>query len=749
MGVLYPLIAWAGLGLTAVPIVLHLVMRQKPRLLEFPALRFVQKRHETNQRRLRLRHLLLLMLRSAAILLLGLALARPSIQPGGKFSGVLGSQEAPVAAALVFDAAPRMEYRQQNETRLGVAQKLGLWLLGQLPRQSDVAVLDTRLGPGTFEIDLLAAEKRIERLEIVPNSQPLTRVVEEALRRLGQSELTRKEIYIFTDLARSAWPNLASPADENAAADGRATLLQKRLSAIPGVRVYLIDVSVEEPTNYALGELRLSGQVLANRGSLRLETELLGIGRPMEGQGSHPSIGSVERTVELRLLDDQGKDQKRSEESYALGQGESQRVDFRIGSLGVGAHQGFLRVVGQDGLAADDVRFFTVEVRPSWRVLLAAPRPAERYSLFVTEALAPTMLRKRGEARFACDVVDLEELSERPLQQYAAVCLLDPGPLEPAVWKKLAEFAEEGHGVGVFLGRNANQRLDSFNAPLAQQLLPGKLLRQARAPEGDLCLAPTSFQHPILSAFRGSRGAIPWDASPVFRYWELDRPAKGVDVVLPFTDGRPALLERPVGDGRVLTMTTPISDDPRDKPWNLLPVSLQADQAWPYLILVNQTASYLVGSSDQRLNYACGQTAVLKLEPGDQHEIYYVFPPHGPGDPDDLTFPLSPDLKRHELTVSSTERVGNYRVRAGGLLSGVDRGFSVNLATRQTQLDRIDEESLTEVLGPECRVARTAEEIQRDISTARVGHQLFPVLILLVALVLAAEHLVANRFYRQ
>ena len=68
-----------GITLAGLPIVLHLVMRQKPRHLEFPALRFLRLRQESNQRRMRLRHLLLLALRVAALCLLALALARPSI----------------------------------------------------------------------------------------------------------------------------------------------------------------------------------------------------------------------------------------------------------------------------------------------------------------------------------------------------------------------------------------------------------------------------------------------------------------------------------------------------------------------------------------------------------------------------------------------------------------------------------------------------------------------------------------------
>jgi hypothetical protein len=46
-------------------------------------------------------------------------------------------------------------------------------------------------------------------------------------------------------------------------------------------------------------------------------------------------------------------------------------------------------------------------------------------------------------------------------------------------------------------------------------------------------------------------------------------------------------------------------------------------------------------------------------------------------------------------------------------------------------------------------VAGSRQEIDRDISTGRVGRELFPTLMLLLAVVLAGELLVANRFYRE
>ena len=710
MTFLHPLLL-AGTALVVLPIVLHLIMRRKPRRLEFPALRFVQSRHEANRRQWRLRHLLLLAMRMAAIALLALALARPSV----KFSGPLGSQEAPVAAVLAFDTSMRMEYRHLNRTRLEAAQEMGLWLLAQLPPESRIAVLDSRLASGAFQVDRGAAQHRLERLETVANAQPMTSVVEEGLRLLGEEkELARKEVYVFTDMARAAWP-------------AEAARLHQRAAQVPNVGAYVVDVGVSEPTDFGLGDVRLSSQVLSSRTPLRISSEI------------HCRGPGADRTVELYLLGSDGQAQKRSEQSVTLASGQSQQVEFHVGGLSVGTHQGYLQIAGQDGLACNDRRYFTVEVKPAWRILITAPQPTGSHGLFLSQALAPTDLRRSGRAAYDCDVIALESLAQQPLGAYAAVCVLDPGPLEPATWKRLADFAADGYGVAVFLGRRA-QPVDAFNQPAAQELLAGKLALQARRPDGELTLAPRDFQHPILAPLRGRAGSIPWDLFPVFRYWQLEEVASGVHVIVPYSDGRPAILERPLGKGRAVTVTTPVSDLPNQDPWNLLPVG----DAWPFLILANELASYLVGSSEQQLNYYAGQTAILQLNPQQQFQSYLLT------GPDQVEFRLTPDPRDDVLRVGATERPGNYRVRAGGTSGGVDRGFSVNLAAEQTDLERITDQELAEIFGPlPCQVARSREQIDRDISEGRVGRELFALLILLVAGVLAVEHVLANRFYRE
>jgi hypothetical protein len=705
-----------GIAAVTVPIMLHLIMRQQPKHFEFPALRFIQQRKEANRRRLKFRHLLLLLLRCAAIVLLAVALARPSIQA----SGILGDQEAPVAAALVFDTSPRMEYRLNNNTRLKEAQKIGLWLLAQLPPDSEAAVLDGQSQGSVFAAEMGAARQRVDRLTVTPAGVPLTTEIEDAFRLLSESDKQRKEVYVFSDLSRGAWP---------------ATLgegWRKRMQDLRDVGIYVVDVGALEPRNFSLGELRLSSQILAKNSPLRVQVEIT-----RSGYGEQ--AGEEERTVELYLLNADRQPVKRSQEVARFGPGDAQTIEFRVAGLDTGVHQGFVKIVGEDNLACDDIRYFTVTTRAAWRVLIAAPeRPAD-YALFLHEAVAPYSLRIKGEAAFDCDVVPLAELATRKLEDYAAVCVLDPTPPVDAIWQKLAAYASGGGGVAIFLGRNAHP-LGAFNTAAAQDVLPGKLVRQWRSGEREIALAPGSLQHPLLAKFRSLESAIPWDAFPIFRHWELGPLAEGAGVVIPYSNTLPALIERPVGRGRVLTMTTPISDSAnRSDTWNILPTG---DEPWPFVMLANETLRYLVGSADARLNYLTGDTVVIPL--GNHREpIISLTTPQG------IQVRQAVDAEQNALVFAATDTAGNYHGGAGGEDGGIELGFSVNLPREVSQLDRLSDAELKQLFEPApFRVARNEREIDRSMSAARVGVELYPYAMLLLALVLAAEQVLANRFYR-
>ena len=109
-----------------------------------------------------------------------------------------------------------------------------------------------------------------------------------------------------------------------------------------------------------------------------------------------------------------------------------QPIDFQASGLEEGTHQGLVRIVGEDSLPVDDARYFTVDVRPPWKVLVVAEKPAQRHAVFLTEALSPATFRRTGQSRFDCDVIsfaDLARPADNRWNDYAAVCLLDPPPL--------------------------------------------------------------------------------------------------------------------------------------------------------------------------------------------------------------------------------------------------------------------------------------------------------------------------------
>ncbi|HSJ26361.1 MAG TPA: BatA domain-containing protein [Longimicrobiales bacterium] len=95
MGLLNPLL----LGLAAaaaVPLLLHLLQRHHGPRIEFPALRYLRRAEKESARRIRVRQLLLMLLRVAAVLLLALAAARPFLRAAGE-------GHAPTAVVIVLD----------------------------------------------------------------------------------------------------------------------------------------------------------------------------------------------------------------------------------------------------------------------------------------------------------------------------------------------------------------------------------------------------------------------------------------------------------------------------------------------------------------------------------------------------------------------------------------------------------------------------------------------------------------------
>jgi len=709
---LSPLLLW-GTALAVAPVILHLIMRRKPVPYAFPALRFLQQRAIANRRRLRVQHLLLLLLRIAAVVLLALALARPVLRG----AGWIPEAEGPVAAAFVFDTAPRMGLREGNQTRLERAAAMAKVLFGKLPSGSQVAVFDTSGTPAAFSL-AVAAEARVDRLSTASPVLSLPGVMAAARRLLEGSDLQRREIYVFTDCSQGAWSESAAQGSD-------------RLTAEESVTTLYCDVSAKAPRNCAIESLDLSGERIASGTSLAVTARISRVGP------------EITRQAAVEVVGDDGRFVRRAAKAVSPGDVRPDMARFDIGGLEPGIHQGRVILDGSDDLPADDVASFTVEVGSPARVIIGAAKPAARTARLMTEALAPVALRKAGTARFTPEPVAIDGLDAADWQTAAGIVLLDPPPLSERDADALANWVSEGHGLVVWLGPAARSG-DAFNSAASRRLFGGDLVRVWRSADARNYLAPASLDHPALAAFRRVGDAIPWQDFPVYRHWEFvpdespEAPNLPVaSVVAAYGNGMPAIVEHRVGHGRVMVVTTPVgfsSSDP--DAWNVLATGFEP---WPFLILANELLLHAIDTAADR-NVVAGQPVVLPLGRRDLPTAI-VHTPEGED------FPVAIDRTRGTATITSTLEPGNYTVRAGGADGGVADGFSVTFDPQATDFRRLTPEQLAGVLGPGHRLARTDEELVRDVNLERVGSELFGWVIVLAALAMAADWAIANRFY--
>ena len=236
----------AGAALVGLPILLHLIMKQEPKRLTFPAFRFLTQKLKTNQRKMRLRHFLLLLLRMLLIALFCLALYQPTL-----LSERLNlSGETPIATVIVIDTSPSMGYTANEKTRFEEGRRRSLELLETLPDKSPIAIVETDDPHTARWLDKSEARKHLEQLDRPRGgNQPVTPAVGEAYRLLSKietdvedAERLPKLVAIFTDRTAASWD--ATRAEE----------IKKFKETLPDPKpAHLVfAVVADHPTNVAL-----------------------------------------------------------------------------------------------------------------------------------------------------------------------------------------------------------------------------------------------------------------------------------------------------------------------------------------------------------------------------------------------------------------------------------------------------------------------------------------------------------------
>ena len=412
--------------------------------------------------------------------------------------------------------------------------------------------------------------------------------------------------------------------------------------------------------------------------------------------------------------------------------------------LPIGVHQGKIEIVGDDPLAIDDTRYFTIEVRPAWKILAIHPTDVNPVNL--VELIDPTTHRELGISTCKCTAIEQSQLSKVNFSDYQAVFFLDPKPIAEAVWVDLRKYVESGGGLGIFLGRNAVGQGgpdSSFLSDNAQQILTGPLVRRwDRRGRQDVFISLENTSHPVFELFREQETDVPWARHWIYVHWEIKPDGRAeslpTQTLLRYGNGMPALINRQIGAGQVFAMTTPITEGASQrKPWN----ELFGPDDWPTPALIYQMSQVAVQSSSQRLNLGIGEPARIANDLKEYADSYLVF------SPDTVDRPPRIESENGFVKFRFTNTPGAYRLK-GNRGGPIVRGFCANMAASETELERVDVDTIDLVLGAEnYQIARERDEIQQNQGTSRSGQEFYPILLLMLLVILAVEQLLSNRFY--
>jgi aerotolerance regulator-like protein len=707
----------AGAALAALPVILHLFMKQTPKRVVFPALRLIRERQKRSHKKLKVKNWLLLLARMALVALMALALARPRL-----FSETsLGDEEVPTAIALVFDTSLSMGYKEQpDKSLLDVAKERAGEVLKKTPDSSQIFVVDSSEPGVPVALSPAAARKRVEGLALHAANRPLNAALGQAYAAVVDCDRPRHEVYVLTDLARSSW-------EPGRPVEG-LDLLKKVKS---GVVTYVLRLTPKDFHDVSIVEAKPSVNVATQ-------------GEAVEIRATLRSRGPASKRVAEFFFDGNVKKGEQPVDLPADGEVE---VKFTTPKLdpAVALHQGRVRVSGApDPLPFDDERFFTFKVQPALKVVIVTDLAID--AEFVRDALAPdpATLPPGTPRPFRVDQVRSPEFAGRAeelLKDAACVFVNNVAELDPSVWGRLGAYVRDGGGLVIGLGDRC--RVDHYANSVVAQLAPATPVKKNAA-------APTTFgkindaTHPLFSRFPEELDAVLAQV-PVSRYWSVT-PHQGARTLLTFADGAPALLERTIPGpkaGHVLLWTTPLArrvDRESDAAWNEFPIF------WGFFHLMTQTVPFLAGISTERLIYEAGEDVVLPIDPGRRFKNYIVQGPDAR--PSDR---LSPPVTHDSLVIVSPQPIGQWSVLAAGDDgSKATLGFSVNPPTSESHFSPLEKRDLDALFGKaKYALADDPQSLERVTQQARIGHEIFPWLMGVILILVTVEGLLANRFYRE
>ena len=538
MGFLAP---WALAGLVAVglPVWLHLLKKHKTTPLPFASLMFFERRTQSSIKHRRLQYLLLLALRTLVLALLALAFARPFLQ--SRLAALAGG---PKLTVLAIDNS----FSMRQDDRLARAKREAAQVAAKLGAGDKLQVL--AFGSQVHVMgDSAAAIQPIEPTDTRSSYAELSRALRSIAQTGAQSARMPVEAHLFSDMQKSSLP---------------ANFADLRLG--DSVRLVAHPVADRRAANFAVESVNAPRRVYGS-GKARVEATIA-------GYGTEQARRRVSLVLNGREIDSKSVD---------VPAGGRAAAEFLPADLPFGLNRGEIRIDSGDNLPGDDRFYFSVERAEARRVLFVHEARNQRDALYFR-----TALEAAAESAYALDAVPVEQSANLSPQKYAFLVLSDVSGLPASFETALRDYVRAGGSLLVALGRESALRTQ---VPVFDETI---IEPRYYARDGDRfqTAAWLDSGHPSI------HNAQRWDDVKFYQAVRINPGAARVAARL--GDETPLLLEKQLGEGRVLVFASTFDNISNDFP-------LHAS----FVPFIEHTANYLARQEEGPGNYLVG--AYLEL----------------------------------------------------------------------------------------------------------------------------------------
>ncbi len=591
-----------GMALGSIPIIIHLFHMRKFRTVMWAAMSFLLSSSKLKARRLKILQLLLLLTRILVICFLVLALARPHLT-GALFAGFLSGEKT--TSVILLDISFSMAARA-DETSFERGKKAIEEIASSL-RRGDSAALITFSDKASVAAqnvsDFDAFERIVSNIPISDGSTNIHLGLARALSMLREEKASKKEIYLVTDGRKNGWDV------EKVAEWERIDSMISKMKSTP--RIHIIDVGSPEIDNSCLSGIDIEAADSSTAGKYRIN---------VEAQAYGSALSQV--PVAKFFVDDMFEEQFRiigSDYENGISKGEQ---PFKL--EGEGFHYGKVELLETDMLANDNTRYFSVRHRKGLPVLCV--EGLRKGGLFKSSAdliriaLAPEK-DMAGNIIIPADytnimvpeLVSLANMYEKRLQDYEVVILCNAGSFQERDYESLKYFVSRGGGLAIFLGDGIEpEKYNSFYENDDNTFIPARIgsingrpsVRDRRSGDPEYVLSEFDYMHPVMKNFKGAQdGDLTLFKFYAYYSVDIDESNPDINVLSRFNNGDPFIVERKVGRGKVIMLTSEPATD-----WsNLGPRPA-------FLPLVHHMTRYLAGDTSKRYNLSVGESISYPLE---------------------------------------------------------------------------------------------------------------------------------------